>query len=85
MEYATCVVMLERFVYVIPCPNRETEVINSVLLANDFICNDKSTFLGVSFFSIVTANNKSWAIDDSRFTRSDFGDGSLLINITRDF
>ena len=70
--------------YGIPCPNPEITVINSELLVNDFICNGGSTFLGVHFFPLCTAKNKSWANDkDIRFTRSDFGDSSLLINLTK--
>ena len=73
----TSVVISEIFVYDFPCPNRETVKTNSVLLVDDFICNGKSTFLGVSFFPLCTTKNKSRANDnDSRFTRSDFGDGS---------
>ena len=42
MEYATSVFISESFVYDIACPNRETVVVNSVLLVNDFICNGKN-------------------------------------------
>ena len=69
--------------YDILCPNQETVVINSVLLVNDFIYNSNSTFLGVSFFPLCTVKNKSWANDNSCFTQSDFGDSSLLINLTK--
>ena len=84
MEQATSVVISENFVYDTPCPNRETVVINSVLLVNSFICNGNSIFLGVSFFPLCNAKNKSWANDnDSRFIRSDFGDDSLLIYLNK--
>ena len=56
-----------------------------MLVVNSFICNCKGIWWE-STFSLSTAKNKNWAnYKGSGFTKSSFGDGSLMINLTKNY